>query len=83
MNYVLRGHNYVDDVVYIIMMFYPNDKYIQTAEVTGRVTVVSELENVKARGMLYIDGGLRAEVCGVAQNDSQTQIKRGIGHSKA
>lgn len=83
MNYVLRGHNYVDDVVSIIMMFYPNDKYIQTAEVTGRVTVVSELENMKAGGLLYIDGELRAEACAVAENDSQREIKRVIGLSIA
>ncbi len=83
MNYVLKGHNYIDDVVSIIMMFYPNDKYIQTEKVTGNATVVSELENMKAKGMLYIDGELKAEACAFAENDSQREIKRVIGLSIA
>lgn len=83
MNYVLKGHNYIDDVVSVIMMFYPNDKYIQTEEVTGNITVVSELENLKAKGFLYIEGELRAEACVTAENDSQREMKRVIGLSIA
>ena len=27
MDYIVSGHKYVDDVVSMLMMFYPNEKY--------------------------------------------------------
>lgn len=83
MNYVLKGHNYVDDVVSVIMMFYPNDKYIQTDNAGEGITVVSSLENMMAKGELYIDGKLRGKYTAGAENDSQREIKRVIGLSIA
>lgn len=43
MDYIVSGHKYVDDVVSMLMMFYPNEKYTQVDEVGDNFTVVSVL----------------------------------------
>ena len=40
MDYIVSGHKYVDDVVSMLMMFYPNEKYTQVDEVGDNFTVV-------------------------------------------
>lgn len=83
MNYILKGHNYIDDVVSILMMFYPNDKYIQSEEIGGGITVISTLDKMIAKAELYFDGELKASDEYKAENDSQREIKRVIGLSIA
>lgn len=84
MNYVLKGHNYVDDVVSILMMFYPNDKYIQVFEASSvGITVISQYENGNASAFVYYDGELRASDIEKAENEGPREIKRVIGLSAA
>lgn len=83
MNYVLKGHSYADDVVSVIMMFYPNDKYVQTENAAEGITVVSILNGSLAKGELYIDGEMMAQAYAEAENNSQRELKRVIGLSIA
>ncbi|MBR6400627.1 MAG: coproporphyrinogen dehydrogenase HemZ [Firmicutes bacterium] len=55
MNYILKNHSYSDDIVVTIMMFYPNEKYIQT-DTCGDLTVLSMLDGKTAIAAFY-DGG--------------------------
>ena len=83
MNYVLNGHNYIDDVVSVLMMFYPNDKYIQTDNTLDGITVLSSLNGNTAHSEVYYNGELKAKSEAIAENDSQREIKRVIGLSIA
>ena len=83
MNYVLNGHNYIDDVVSVLMMFYPNDKYIQTDNTLDGITVLSSLNGNTAYSEVYYNGELKAKSEAIAENDSQREIKRVIGLSIA
>ena len=47
MDYIVSGHKYVDDVVSMLMMFYPNEKYTQVDEVGDNFTVVSVLSKTQ------------------------------------
>lgn len=83
MNYILNGHNFVDDVVSVLMMFYPNDKYIQTETLSDSVTVVSSLNKDMAKAELYFGSQLKAKAEAKAENDTLREIKRVIGLSIA
>ena len=52
MNYILHNHNYVDDIVTTIMMFYPNEKYNLINFPEG-LTVLSALNDRKAFAAFY------------------------------
>lgn len=83
MNYILKGHNYIDDVVSILMMFYPNDKYIQSEEVGEGITVISTLDKMNAGAELYYGNELKASAKYNGENNSRREIKRVIGLSIA
>ncbi|MDO4301724.1 MAG: coproporphyrinogen dehydrogenase HemZ [Clostridia bacterium] len=83
MNYILKGHNYIDDVVSILMMFYPNDKYIQSEEIGDSITVISTFDKIAAKAELYYGNELKASAQYSAENDSIREIKRVIGLSIA
>lgn len=83
MNYILKGHNYIDDVVSILMMFYPNDKYIQSEEIGEGITVISSLNKMTAKAELFFGNELKAKSEEIAENDTQREIKRVIGLSIA
>ncbi len=83
MNYILKGHNYIDDVVSILMMFYPNDKYIQSEEIGEGITVISSLDKMNASAELYYGNELKASAKYNGENDSQRELKRVIGLSIA
>lgn len=83
MNYILNGHNFVDDVVSVLMMFYPNDKYIQTETLSDSITVVSSLNKDMAKAELYFGSELKAKAEAKAENDTLREIKRVIGLSIA
>ncbi len=57
MNYILNNHIWSDDIVSTIMMFFPNEKYIQVLS-PEKMTLVSELEGNKARAVFYRDGDI-------------------------
>lgn len=84
MDYILKGHNFVDDVVSILMMFYPNDKYTQVTEIGEGITVVSSLvENENklntAFAEVYYGKELKAKSDAIADSDNIREIKRVIG----
>lgn len=83
MNYILKGHNYIDDVVSILMMFYPNDKYVQVESITEGITIISTFENNMARAELYFENEFKARTEEMAEKDTQREIKRVIGLSIA
>lgn len=83
MNYILKGHNYIDDVVSILMMFYPNDKYIQTEKIGEGITVISTLDKMTAKAELFFGNELKAKSEAKAEKDTQREIKRVIGLSIA
>lgn len=83
MNYILKGHNYIDDVVSILMMFCPNDKYIQTEKIGEGITVISTLDKMTAKAELFFCNELKAKSEAKAEKDTQREIKRVIGLSIA
>lgn len=56
MEYIVSGHNYVDDIVSMLMMFYPNEKYTQTEQVGNEFTVVSVLSQNTASAHVFENG---------------------------
>jgi hypothetical protein len=38
--YILKGHNYEDDVISVLQMFYPNTKSIKTENIPSENTAV-------------------------------------------
>ena len=43
MNYILKGHSYADDVVAMLMLFFPNLKYTRVEEIADDgITCLSE-----------------------------------------
>ncbi len=83
MYYIIKGHNFVDETVSVLMIFYPNDKYIQTDSVAEGTTLVSVFDGKSAKAQLYTDGGLKAEAMETAENTDRGEIKRVIGLSIA
>ncbi|MDO5387874.1 MAG: coproporphyrinogen dehydrogenase HemZ [Clostridia bacterium] len=83
MNYILKGHNYVDDVVSILMMFYPNDKYVQVNKIGEGITVASIFESGEARAYFYVEGDIKSMGAARAENDTKREVKRVIGLSIA
>lgn len=83
MNYILKGHNYIDDVVSILMMFYPNDKYIQAEKINEGITVISSFDKMTAKAELFLGNELKAKSEEIAEKDTQREIKRVIGLSIA
>ena len=63
MNYILNGHNWSDDIVTTVMMFYPNEKYIRIDSPEG-LTLVSRLVGTLAEAEFF--------------NGSDTVCKRSI-----
>ncbi len=79
MYYILKGHNFIDETVSVIMLFYPNDKYIKTDEIQDGITLLSGLENTEAYAELYIDGELKARRSEAAESSDRREIKRALG----
>ncbi len=76
MDYVIKGHNFADDVMAIMMIFYPNNKYVLSQEVNEGVCVVSVLEGLKACAYVYGNKVLKAEAFAVGGSDNIKEIKR-------
>ncbi len=55
MNYILKNHNWSDDIVSTVMMFYPNEKYVQLDSPEG-LTLLSAVEGDTAYAAFYEDG---------------------------
>ena len=61
MNYILQNHDYADDIVTTIMMFYPNEKYTQPTD-TNEPCVISALQDGEAVAAYRKDGAATAEI---------------------
>ncbi len=61
MNYILKKHSWSDDIVSTVMMFYPNEKYVQISEpVLNELTLLSGIEDGRAFAEFYKG---KASVC--------------------
>ncbi len=83
MYYVIKGHDFIDETVSVLMIFYPNDKYIQSESTAEGITLVSTFDGNTAKAQLYIEGALKAEDSEIAENSHRSEIKRVVGLSIA
>lgn len=82
MNYITKGHNFKDDVVSSIMMFYPNDKYTQTDSVSHEgMTLETIMDNRGCRASLYFDGVKRSDHYAAFESTGIREQKRVLGLS--
>ncbi len=80
MNYIAKGHNFKDDVVSSLMMFYPNDKYTQTNVIFNEgITVETIMIDKGCNAAVYYNGEKRAEYFAESDNDSIREQKRVLG----
>lgn len=76
MDYIVSGHKYVDDVVSMLMMFYPNEKYTQVDEVGDNFTVVSVLSKNTASAHVFKNGKEITSGACIGQFDDVKEHKR-------
>ena len=76
MNYVLKGHDCTDDIVSVLMMFYPNEKYIRVFDTSNGITLYAERDGEKARAALYENGELLSEGFAEGRTDTDREHKR-------
>lgn len=82
MNYINKGHNFKDDVVSSLMMFYPNDKYTHTDDISyNDITVETTMTDSGCNAKVYYYGEKKAEYFASADNDSIREKKRVLGLS--
>ncbi len=82
MNYITKGHNCKDDVVSSLMMFYPNDKYTQTEDISKEgITVETIMGNNGCKAVVYYNGEKKSEYYAASENDSVREQKRILGLS--
>lgn len=79
MNYIIKGHNFKDDLISSLMLFYPNDKYVQTEEISNEGITVETIMKNGCRAIVYYEGKKRAEYFAEAENDSIREQKRVLG----
>lgn len=80
MNYILKGHGMCDDVISVLMLFYPNNNYVQCQEISNEgISIVNELQGLEVRSAVYEDGVMKSKAVDMARNDSIKEIKRVIG----
>ena len=83
MYYIINGHDLTDETVSVLMIFYPNDKYIQTDTTDKGITLVSRFDGMYAEARLYMEGELKAKDRERAESDDRSEIKRVVGLSIA
>ncbi len=76
MDYIVSGHKYTDDVISMLMMFYPNEKYTQVDEVGDNFTVVSILSKNTASAHIFENGQEIASAACIGQIDDIKEHKR-------
>ena len=59
--YILNGHDRKDDIVSMLMMFYPNEKYVLTDKTEEGLTFVSSYDGKCCVSYLYENGELKTE----------------------
>ena len=79
--YILNGHDRKDDIVSMLMMFYPNEKYVLTDKTEEGLTFVSSYDGKCCVSYLYENGELKTEGTADLRNESDTEKKRIIGLS--
>lgn len=82
MEYILKGHDFKDDVVSSLMLFYPNNKYTEKTEVSDDgITVETIMTSEGCETKVYYDGIKKSEYFALAENDSVRERKRVLGLS--
>lgn len=82
MNYIIKGHNYKDDVVSSLMLFYPNDKYTQTESIADSgITVITVMADDGCMCIVYYDGVEKSRFFADAENNTVREQKRVLGLS--
>lgn len=76
MYYVLKGHDLRDDVISMLMMFYPNDKYVYSDSVEDGITVVNLLDGLCCNTELYYNNSLVSKGSIIGENNGIKEIKR-------
>lgn len=79
MNYILKGHGMSDDVISVVMLFYPNDNYVQTEEISSEgISIVNTLEGLVSKVYIYDNGIKVSEAVETAKDSDIKEIKRTI-----
>ncbi|MGN1318634.1 MAG: coproporphyrinogen dehydrogenase HemZ [Lachnospirales bacterium] len=82
MNYITKGHDFKDDVVSSLMLFYPNDKYVNTNEVSKEgITIETLMSHSGCSAVVYYEGEKRAEYFAKSENNTIREQKRVLGLS--
>ena len=79
MYYIMKGHDMVDEIVSICLMFYPNEKFTQLENADEKeLTVASIIEDNKCRCDIYKAGEIVSRAEEEIKSDDIREIKRYI-----
>lgn len=82
MDYILKGHNCVDDVVSMLMLFFPNLKYTRCEAIPSEgIACLSERLEDGCRAVIYENGERKAEAFEKIRFSGSKEEKRAIGMS--
>lgn len=82
MNYITKGHSYKDDVVSSLMLFYPNDKYVLSEQVSNDgITVLTDMTDEGCLCVVYYNGEEKSRFFAEAESTSIREQKRVLGLS--
>ena len=78
MNYIIKGHQYSEELVSAVMLFYPNEKFTPVENTGEGLTVVSALRGLNAEACIYENGELKAKANVDARDEGIKEIKRAV-----
>lgn len=78
MNYIIKGHQYSEELVSAVMLFYPNEKFTPVENTGEGLTVVSDLQGLNAEACIYENGEIKAKANAVARDEGIKEIKRAV-----
>ncbi len=82
MNYILKGHSYADDVVAMLMLFFPNLKYNRVEEICDEdITCLSECTPKGFNAVIFKDGREKSQAFVPVSSHDKREEKRALGMS--
>ena len=78
MNYIIKGHQYSEELVSAVMLFYPNEKFTPVENTGEGLTVVSALQGLNAEAYIYENGEIKAKANAEARDEGIKEIKRAV-----
>ena len=81
MDYILKGHNFDDEVISLLQLFFPNNIYSRKAdfsEIFSDMSVISFLEKNRCTASLYKNGKKVSEFCTDILSSDIKSVKRCI-----